>query len=217
MLKRTKIFLSVLFTFCMTVNVSIAHAEDEKYYDATTFDPTTISLTAASSNIAYGAGVPVGTVVAWPHVDLPSGATQSVCTASVSSSDALAHGCEWLICDGSTINGTAYSALAAIVGATLPNLKGRFLEGANGVVGETKEAGLPNIEGTWIVGRFAGWSGPNGAVKIVGTGSAGDVYGDKRTYYDRLQINASLANPVYGKSTTVQPASYTVNYLIKAY
>ncbi|MFI3270725.1 MAG: tail fiber protein, partial [Pseudomonadota bacterium] len=88
--------------------------------DSTAFDPTLISVTAQSSS-----GIPVGTVVAWPAALT----NQTMCVAAASEEDAQANGCEWLICDGSTISSTAYPALYAIIGSTtLPNLKGRFLE-----------------------------------------------------------------------------------------
>lgn len=112
----------------------------------------------------------------------------------------------------------AYPALVGIMGEKLPDLKGRFLEGATGAVRETKDAGLPNITGT---------SGSRGHVDsgqpaTMATGafyfSIAYVYSgyDKHWGYG-VTFDASRSNAIYGKSTTVQPASYTVNYLIKAY
>ncbi len=246
MLKRNKIFLSALFAFCMAVNSTIMHAEVEKYYnDATTFDPTTISLTAVASDIAYGAGVPVGTVVAWPHADLPNGSAQSACIASASSSDALAHGCEWLICDGSTINSTAYPALAAIVGTTLPDYRGIFLRGygsqvhsqengstigttstthTSGSLGAVQGDAIRNITATLSDGSPSLWN------QFIGTiWNANGAFLEDTKVTTRRKPNYDSDRYANGNSLTFnasrvvptggenRPVNIAVHYIIKAY
>lgn len=128
----------------------------------------------------------------------------------------------FLLCDGATYQTSQYPRLASILGATgdtfyVPNLVGRFLEGANSDVGTYKDAGLPNIRGRFGVaigehntayGAF--WNnGIAGPSKTDGA-SFGDEY-----FTSTKEFDASRSSDIYGKSSTVQPASYTVNYIIK--
>ena len=113
----------------------------------------------------------------------------------------------WALCDG--LNGT-------------PNLTGRFLEGVTNVTSTKsfKSAGLPNITGNSMVpfqtsGEHYG-TFQNGALQSFYE-RTGLWYGLENwiiSYY-RVNLNASLCNPIYGNSSTVQPASYTVMYIIK--
>lgn len=155
-----------------------------------------------------GEGLPVGAITAFTANSIPSG---------------------WLLCDGSTFDETLYPALfLALGGNVLPDLRNRFLEGANSVVREYKEAGLPNITGqTYNLTAATDWE--EGALSNAHV--AGDVYsgGSALTKFRWLELNASKGETktdgtlktedeyhVYGSSDTVQPASYTVNYIIKA-
>lgn len=118
-----------------------------------------------------------------------------------------------LLCDGSKISAELYPELVAVLGGnTLPDLVGRFLEGADSA-GDYKEAGLPNITGT-----FGSWGNPmmreSGAFSLTmlsgkyirsDNAGGGHVYGN---------FDASKSNPIYGSSTTVQPKSMTVKYYI---
>lgn len=90
-------------------------------------------------------------------------------------------------------------------------------------LGETVEAGLPNIEGS--LGSSSGsnyWSSynttsQNGALKSEYNGSNGYVpssaggSGNK----NKLVFDASLSNSIYGNSTTVQPESVQYPYFIQ--
>lgn len=106
----------------------------------------------------------------------------------------------WHLCDGS--NGT-------------PNLSGRFLEGIISGPQQWHDAGLPNI-----TGKFTGAAGipelANGAFYMLDKIQAfvhlhNTPYVDFRNY----GFSASNSNPIYGRSNTVQPASYTVYYIIR--
>lgn len=98
-----------------------------------------------------------------------------------------------------------------------PNYQGRFLEGS-ATPGEVKEAGLPNITGHWD-NHFGNWfaysrSGAiyEGAERYsVQMGRNAGAFNTRAFMFD-----ASKANPVYGKSETVQPPAVTVKYIIKA-
>lgn len=89
---------------------------------------------------------------------------------------------------------------------------GKFLEATedSSEVGVEREAGLPNIEGTF--------RGLRGLVDATGTGaiqayrtrnSAGASY-DNGVNDNSFDFNASKSNPIYGNSTAVQPNSLVI-------
>ena len=102
----------------------------------------------------------------------------------------------WALCNGA--NGT-------------PNLSGRFLEGVTASAGTFKAAGLPNITGRFP-SEAADFSGSGAFFR--GNGSYGRGDGDSGTD-EWVEFDASRSNPIYGASTTVQPNSYTVYYIMK--
>ena len=116
--------------------------------------------------------------------------------------------------DGQTIDGDKYKRLVDYLGsATLPNLNGRYLR-ADSTPGQMTEAGLPNITGS------------NGSIRWIDNVKDNGAYVYKRDVsYDRQfnlsgsnggwdsftsTFDASKSNPIYGKSTTVTPLTYTV-------
>lgn len=114
--------------------------------------------------------------------------------AYVGSLDTLPAG--WHLCDGT--NGT-------------PDLRERFLEGSNSA-GEFIKPGLPNITGKFEAGDDTPLDpkslGAFRFLKYIGTeaGSGWQPY---------LQLDASLSSTIYGNSDTVQPAAYTVYFIIR--
>ena len=139
--------------------------------------------------------IPIGTIIAW------GGSNPSIVVDNAT----------WLLCDGRSFSSSLYPKLAAALGTSnLPDLDGRFLEGNNAQPMRFKEAGLPNITGK--IG--AGWMTGSGVFKNAGPdGHSGD---GKAWVQDSCTFDASRSSAVYGKSSTVQPASYTVRYYIKA-
>ncbi len=130
----------------------------------------------------------------------------------------------YLLCDGSAVSRTMFPDLFATIGTTygagdgsttfnVPdyNTAQRFAQGST-VAGVEKDAGLPNIEGT-----FNGTSGaqPTGAfskdseILLYASGTG--------TGRMSLSFDASNSNPIYGNSDTVQPESLTTRYIIKAF
>lgn len=85
--------------------------------------------------------------------------------------------------------------------------KGRVLQGANTETpGTTKEAGLPNITGTFINGR---WDDTHISGCFYKTGNYQGASGtDNRSI---VTFDASRSSSIYGKSDTVQPPAYIVN------
>lgn len=109
---------------------------------------------------------------------------------------------KWHLCDGT--NGT-------------PNLSGRFLEGVTSSPGSTKSAGLPNIIGeTANFFRTVETSGPSGAFYDGNLKSPINAKGTSQAAFLTQKFDASRCSSVYKNDcTTVQPASYTVLYIMK--
>ncbi|MDY5044993.1 tail fiber protein [Phascolarctobacterium sp.] len=155
-------------------------------------------------NLGGGGGVPIGTIIAWPGSSAPT------------------EGGTWLLCNGQSCS--SYPALVAIVGSTVPNLNGRFLEGTTSTPRSFKNAGLPNITATMIGNTHLNNSGPNltGALYYHSyragcyDWNGGDWYFGNSAQLNWIGFNASRCSAIYGASDTVQPASYTVMYYIKA-
>lgn len=137
----------------------------------------------------------------------------------------------FLLCDGSQVSRTTYKKLFDVIGTTygagdgkttftLPNLIDRFLEGSS-AAGNYLNAGLPNITGSFDI---RGWG--SGTMLHNSTGAMNLTYevGDNANtaqststpnQEDRLNFDTSRSNPIYGASTTVQPAACTMKMLIK--
>lgn len=109
----------------------------------------------------------------------------------------------------------------------LPNL-GCWVRGGGGDtdvvgdVGSNLDAGLPNIEGQvtpGAPGKYLSMSTYNGAFTYKDTGISRGEAGASITLgnYTGLKFNASLSNPIYGNSDTVQPESIVGIWLVKAY
>ena len=133
----------------------------------------------------------------------------------------------FLLCNGAIYQTSQYPKLASVLGAAgdtfnVPNLVGRFLEGANSNVGAYKTAGLPNITGTFTIQASGGtgfWGNSTDAFNNIIASSQkyinDGISNPTGTPIIGFEFDASKSNPVYGNSSTVQPASFTVNYIIK--
>ena len=100
-----------------------------------------------------------------------------------------------------------------------------WVKGANGIeeVSSYLQAGLPNITGAFGISSpncfWLGVQSTSGAFYADGSASNG-YYGqpiDTQTVNNVASLNASRSNPIYGKSTTVQPESIAGMWLVKAY
>lgn len=128
----------------------------------------------------------------------------------------------YLICDGSLYEKTAYPELYAIIGNTfggdnaifaVPNLTDRFIQGGTNV-GEYIEAGLPNITGSFIPWGYKNNLSPSGAFsQSKDNVSSFDIQGN--TSGSQINFDASKSNAIYGNSDTVQPPSVVLLYIIK--
>ena len=139
---------------------------------------------------------------------------------------------KYLLCNGQEIAQADYPELYAVIGSLeccqsgnegmfkVPDLQDRFVQGANGNLGTYKEAGLPNITGSFNSAINDYRVGGNISAKGAFTGSTGLVDGTatgtnfvKETF---MSFNASRSSSIYGKSDTVQPPAISVNYIIRA-
>lgn len=126
----------------------------------------------------------------------------------------------YLLCNGAAISRKTYANLFDVIGIiygggdgsstfNLPNLTERFVEGHT-TAGMVREAGLPNITGNTgaqIEGSVSG------AFKSYGSSMRREPW--EGAGIAMAAIDASRSSAVYGKSSTVQPASVTMRYYIK--
>lgn len=149
--------------------------------------------------------IPPGTIIHYAGRTVPSG---------------------WLICNGANVSRKDYAALFAAIGTTygagdgsstfnLPNLNGRFLECTTSTseVGTYKEAGLPNITGSFTS------HGNTGSMQTTGAFTNGEsgVHSNSGGASDgrHVYMDANRCSYVYGWTKTVQPAALLTLVLIK--
>lgn len=149
--------------------------------------------------------VPIGTILSYSAITPPVG---------------------FLVCDGSEVSRSTYADLFKIIGDTygtaidtskfkLPDLRDRFVQGANGNLGASKDAGLPNITGTFYHDTNAK-VGLSGAFTSYESTGRQNLMNDSPTNSGLITFDASKLNSIYGNSNTVQPPSICLTYIIKA-
>lgn len=162
----------------------------------------------AAGNVALNAVLPTGTVVAFAASKAPSGG--------------------FLLCNGSNVSRTTYSALFSVIGTTygtgdgsttftLPNLTDKFIQGS-GTAGTVKKAGMPNISGRCTTdgfGRGNSQASASGPFYFTQHKSEYGSENDKSYTNPWLNFDASRVNSIYGASSTVQPPAITMRYYIK--
>lgn len=152
-------------------------------------------------------GIPVGAIMAF-H-DVPAG---------------------WLQCNGAAVSRTTYAALFAKIGTkygsgngsttfNLPNLHHKFIEGTttSSEVGESVAAGLPNITGKVMVGGYQLMTSQHTGAFFGSDYGTADYHGQdgRQNVPTTFGIDASRSSAVYGRSSTVQPASTRMLLCIK--
>lgn len=111
----------------------------------------------------------------------------------------------------------------------IPNLKGRVLQGADTVIGELIEAGLPNItgrfrhtttggEGSEVDGAFSNFTVSGVEANVGGNHTGNGVKFDASKGETKTDgtLKTEYEPHVYGNSDTVQPPAFTVRWIIKA-
>ena len=122
----------------------------------------------------------------------------------------------WLLCDGSTISEENYPELVAVLGGTqLPNLIDRFLQGS-ATAGTYKEAGLPNITGSFHSRSYsnAGITNTRGAFHCESYTTNQQIVSGSGEGSSQYTFDASRSSTIYGNSTIVQPPAYTAKIYI---
>ena len=137
----------------------------------------------------------------------------------------------WLQCNGAAVSRTTYAALFAVVGTkygsgdgsttfNLPNLHHKFIEGTNTTseVGQSVSAGLPNITGKIMVGGYQLMTSQHTGAFFGSDYGTADFHGQdgRQNVPTTFGIDASRSSAVYGRSSTVQPASTCLLYCIKS-
>lgn len=132
----------------------------------------------------------------------------------------------FLLCNGQEVSRVTYSRLFNVIkekfgagdGVTtfqVPNLVEKFIEGTESSVGQTLNAGLPNITAGFAAYTYQNGS-PSGKMKgtITNTNQVGTGGGSDRTFV-QFSLDASRNSDVYGKSNTVQPPAVKMLLIIK--
>lgn len=146
----------------------------------------------------------------------------------------------YLLCNGASLSRTEFPELFEAIGERwgsdssstfkLPDGHRRFFEGTTVLseVGDYVEAGVPNMSGVFTIRKsLLGETGESERTVISGGGSV-SVSEHSTTSScltangagvgsQRIDIDASSVNPVYGASSTIQPASIRSLALIRAY
>lgn len=118
-----------------------------------------------------------------------------------------------------------YGACGAFVvsgsNVRLPNLSNAFIQGSNGSdIGKTMGAGLPNITGTFSADYLTSNTGDDayGTGALYNAGNLGEsgTSGSNGNAF-AIGFDASLSNPIYGNSNTVQPLSAKYSICIQVF
>ena len=123
---------------------------------------------------------------------------------------------------GSIFQTVSSTSPAALFGGTWQEIaQNRVLMGASyaHAAGTTVEAGLPNITGSLIETKADGSPfrgskaslSKSGALKFTEVNTDWGGYSGMSGSTYNINFDASLSNPIYGRSSTVQPAAYYVH------
>lgn len=132
----------------------------------------------------------------------------------------------FLLCNGQEVSRVTYARLFSVIkekfgagdGVTtfqVPNLVEKFIEGTESSVGQTLNAGLPNITAGFTAYTYQNGA-PTGKMKstITNSNQVQTGGGNERTFVT-FNLDASRGSNVYGKSDTVQPPAVKMLLIIK--
>lgn len=151
--------------------------------------------------------VPIGTILSYSATTPPVG---------------------FLVCDGSEVSKSTYADLFEVIGNTygtatdtskfkLPDLRDRFVQGANGNLGTSKDAGLPNITGSFTSYDYVYGNAKESFTRAISNKDSGsNIVNPTDAPYVMYNFDASNSNSIYGNSDTVQPPSVCLTFIIKA-
>ena len=152
--------------------------------------------------------VPIGSVIFYLGTTIPDG---------------------YLLCNGASLSRTEYQELFEVLGTkcgavdsahfNLPDTHHRFLEGTTSVseVGQYIAAGLPNILGYSNIAGYYDLATTSGGALSACSRWTFSIVRESGTAGGIINIDASGSNPIYGASTTNQPASIRFLCLIRSH
>ncbi len=157
---------------------------------------------------AVASGSAVGSIALFAGAELPEG---------------------YLLCDGAALSREVYAELFSAIGTTwgegdgsttfnLPDLTDKTVWGGDSsAVGGYKESGLPNVTGQLRALRLQNTTDDtiSGAFSFNGWGGNYMQYASEGSREAAISFNAAWANPIYGKTTTVQPPAAVMQFCIK--
>ena len=181
--------------------------------DATSFNPTTVKVTAKPIS-----SIPVGTIISWPVAQNP---------ADWQNPDGSYN---WLECNGQAISQTAYPELFALMGGKVPDLRGLFLRGygsqsyaqnngstigvtstthTSGALGQVQGDAIRNIRGDIYGGVVEERNSSSGVFQMTHGGPGGDG----RATDHGLVFDTSRVVPTAQEN---RPANTAVRYLVRS-
>ncbi|MCT4533767.1 phage tail protein [Halodesulfovibrio sp.] len=191
-----RISIYVLVTLAIIFAVSFANADD-----ATSFNPTAVTVKAEPTGLA------IGSVVAWSRSSVPQ---------------------NYLRCNGQSFSTSTYPKLYAALGSSrVPNYDGEFLRGAGGSrgsVGSLQGDAIRNITGSFSSDNIEHHEflgdvvNGDGAMVVEGKGSKLAVMAPKDgkySGYGARAINFDASNVVPTASEN-RPRNIAVMYIIRA-
>ena len=189
-MKRFFLFAALILMSALPLT---AHAAD-----ATSFNPTTVKVTAKPIS-----SIPVGTIISWPVAQNP---------ADWQNPDGSFN---WLECNGQTISQTAYPELFALMGGKVPDLRGLFLRahgGNSAALGVSQGDAIRNITGNAGYIQFHQNGGSaSGAFFLTGNGGKARINGSE--YEPMLNFDASRVVPTAEEN---RPVNQAVRYLVRS-
>ena len=161
--------------------------------DATSFDPTRVEVKAKGSG-----GVPVGMILAWPVGQNPEDMDN------------------WLECNGQSISPSVYPELFAVVGNSVPDLRGLFLRGHGGnsaALGVVQRDAIRNLTADFGGAIYGSGISANGVFKGHTGGMWASLTGGGGTRDCYLQFDASRQVPTAEEN---RPVNTAVRFLVRA-
>ena len=205
-MKRFFLFAALILMSALPLTVHAA--------DATSFNPTTVKVTAKPIS-----SIPVGTIISWPVAQNP---------ADWRNPDGSYN---WLECNGQSITKAAYPELFALMGGLVPDLRGLFLRGygsqshvqnngstvgvtstthASGALGQVQGDAIRNITGTFGSDDQAS-AHSSGVFFKGGFSHTGGAENDPSGYYVKFDISRQVPT-----ASENRPVNWAVRYLVRA-
>ncbi|SDK77892.1 Phage Tail Collar Domain [Maridesulfovibrio ferrireducens] len=184
-----------LFLFLLLLFVSVHSSAIAG--DATSFDPTSVAVEPKAIS-----GVPIGGVIPWTSGTVPEG---------------------FLECNGQSTSG--YTDLAAIVGGTVPDLRGEFIRGWDHGKGVDSGRAIKSSQNSAMESHshqttitVSGSGIVRGATKSMMVSAGGFLTGAGTPANQAISFSASgtgTSTPA-GSGTENRPRNYSMMYIIKA-